>query len=328
MRMLRLALAVTPVALVAALVSAPASAQQYPTRPINMIVAFPAGGSTDIGARVVAGITEKILGQPIVVVNRGGAGGQVGWTELARAKPDGYTIGFLNLPATNTTILDPERQAIFNESSFTPIANQVLDPGVVWVAANSSFKTFKDVLDAAKAKPGTVRAATTGILSDDHLAILMVEEASPGASFRIVHLLGGAAQMKETLGGNIDVSFDNVGGIVPQVKSGLVRALAVMDTERSKFLPDVPTMKELGLPTVISSSTRGIGGPKGMDPAVVKTLQDAFAQAMKDPDHIKRLEDAGLAIKVMVGDEYAKYYAETHEKAKKYTEWAKSRPQK
>ncbi|MBN9279871.1 MAG: tripartite tricarboxylate transporter substrate binding protein, partial [Hyphomicrobium sp.] len=172
MRLLRLAMAVTAVALVATHVSVPSSAQQYPTRPINMIVSFPAGGSTDIGARVVAGLAEKILGQPIVVVNRGGAGGQVGWTELARAKPDGYTIGFLNLPATNTTILDPERQAIFNEGSFTPIANQVLDPGVIWVAANSPYKTLKDLLYAAKAKPGTIRAATTGILSDAHLAIL------------------------------------------------------------------------------------------------------------------------------------------------------------
>lgn len=319
MRLLRLAMAVTAVALVAA----PASAQEYPTRPINLIVAFPAGGSTDIGARVLAGIAEKMIGQPIVVVNRGGAGGQVGWTELARAKPDGYTIGFLNLPATNTTILDPERQAIFNEGSFTPIANQVLDPGVIWVAANSPHKTLKDLLDAAKAKPGTMRAATTGILSDDHLAILMVEEANPGVSFRIVHLLGGAPQMKETLAGNIDVSFDNVGGIVPQVKAGQVRALAVMDTERSKFLPDVPTAKELGMPNVISSSTRGIGGPKGMDPAVVKKLQDTFVKAMADPEHVKRLDAAGLAVKPMVGDEYVKYFNETHEKARKYTEWAK-----
>jgi tripartite-type tricarboxylate transporter receptor subunit TctC len=324
MRLVRLAIAATA----ALLIAAPAMAQQYPTRPINLIVGFPAGGSTDIGARVVAGIAEKSIGQPIVVVNKGGAGGQVGWTELARAKPDGYTLGFLNLPATNTTILDPERQAIFNEASFTPIINQVLDPGVVWVAASSPFKTMKDVIDAAKSKPGTVRAATTGILSDDHLAILMVEEANPGAFFRIVHLLGGAAQMKETLGGNIDVSFDNVGGIVPQVRGGQVRALAVMDTERSKFLPDVPTMKELGMPNVISSSTRGIAGPKGMDPAVVKTLQDVLSKAMADADHVKRLEDAGLAIKIMVGAEYEAYYKETHEKAKKYTEWAKTRPQK
>jgi tripartite-type tricarboxylate transporter receptor subunit TctC len=187
---------------------------------------------------------------------------------------------------------------------------------------------MKDVIDAAKTKPGTVRAATTGILSDDHLAILMVEEANPGATFRLVHLLGSAAQVKETLGGNIDVSFDNVGSIVTQVKGGKVRVLAVMDTERSKFLPDVPTMKELGMPNVISSSTRGIAGPKGMDPAVVKKLQDVLSKAMTDPDHIKRLGDAGLAIKTMVGADYDKYYKETHEKAKKYTAWAKSRPQK
>jgi tripartite-type tricarboxylate transporter receptor subunit TctC len=302
-------------------------AQQYPTRPINLIVGFPAGGSTDIGARVVAGVAEKMIGQPIVVVNKGGAGGQVGWTELARAKPDGYTIGFLNLPATNTTILDPERQAIFNEGSFTPIINQVLDPGVVWVAANSPFKTLKDVLDAAKSKPGTVRAATTGILSDDHLAILMVEEANPGVNFRLVHLLGGAEQMKETLGGNIDVSFDNVGSIVKQVKGGQVRALAVMDTERSKFLPDVPTTVELGYKTVVSNSTRGIAGPAGIPAPVVAKLADILEKAMADPDHIKKMDAAGLALKVMTGDEYKKYYADTHERAKQLMEWAKSRPQ-
>lgn len=324
MRLLKLAIAM----MAATALAAPAGAQEFPTRPINVTVAFPAGGSTDIGARVLAGIAEKIIGQPMVIVNKGGAGGQVGWTEMARAKPDGYNIGFLNLPATNTTILDTERQAIFNEGSFTPIINQVLDPGVIWVAASSPYKTLKDVIDAGKAKPGTIRAATTGILSDDHLAILMVEEANPGLHFRIVHLLGSAAQVKETLGGNIDVSFDNVGSITNQVKSGQVRALAVMDAERSKFLPDVPTTKELGMPNVISSSTRGIAGPKGMDPAVVKKLQDVFSKAAADPEHVKRLEDAGLAIKVMIGAEYEKYYAETHERAKKYTEWAKTRQQK
>jgi tripartite-type tricarboxylate transporter receptor subunit TctC len=134
--------------------------------------------------------------------------------------------------------------------------------------------------------------------------------------------------MKETLGGNVDVSFDNVGSIVKQVKAGQVRALAVMDSERSKFLPDVPTTKELGYPTVISNSTRGIAGPKGMDPKVVAKLQDVLAKAMADPEHVKKLEEVGLAIKVMVGAEYQKYYDEMHERAAKYTEWAKKRPQK
>jgi tripartite-type tricarboxylate transporter receptor subunit TctC len=327
MNMLRLIITTIAVSMMVALAGS-AGAQDYPTRPIQLMVAFPPGGSTDIGARVVAAIAEKTLGQPITVVNKGGAGGQVGWTDMVRQKPDGYYIGFINLPATNTVILDPERKAIFTEKDFTPIINQVLDPGVIWVRADSPYKTMQDLVDAAKKAPSTLRAATTGILSDDHLAILMTEEAAPGAIFRIVHLDGGATQFKEIMAGNVDAAFDNVGSIVPRVKSGEVRALAVMDEARSKFLPDVPTTKEAGYPTVLSNSTRGIAGPKDMPAAIVGKLRDVLQKAMADPDHIKKLEDQGLAIKVMVGDEYAKYFAETHAKAKKYTEWAKNRPQK
>jgi tripartite-type tricarboxylate transporter receptor subunit TctC len=314
-------------AIVLAAVTGAARAQQdFPNKPIQLMVAFPAGGSTDIAARIVASIAEKALGQPIVVVNRGGAGGQIGWTELVRQRPDGYYIGFINLPATNTVILDPERRAIFTEKDFTPIINQVLDPGVIWVRADSPYKTVQDLIDAAKKSPGTIRAATTGILSDDHLAILMTEEAAPGAKFRLVHLEGGAAQLKEVMAGNIDVAFDNVGTIAKRVQSGEVRGLAVMDDVRSKFLPDVPTMKELGFPTVISSSTRGVAGPKGMPAPLVAKLRDVLKKAMEDPEHVKKLEEQGIAIKIMVGDEYEKYFADTHAQAKKYTEWAKSRP--
>lgn len=316
-----------PVALVAilALLVTATVAQDYPTRPVQLMVAYPAGGSTDVGARIVAAIAEKELGQPIVVVNKGGAGGQVGWTEMARQKPDGYYIGFINLPATNTVILDPERKAIFGIDAFVPIINQVLDPGVIWVKADSPYKTLKDVIEAAKKSPGKISAATTGILSDDHLAILMVEEAA-GVQLRIVHFEGGAPQMTAILGGHVEVAFDNVGSIVKRVKSGELRALAVMDTARSKFLPDVPTTVDLGYPTVISSSTRGIAGPKGIPEPVVRKLQAVFKKAMEHPDHVKKMEEAGLGIKVMIGDEYAKYYKDLHAKATKYTEWARSRP--
>ncbi len=311
--------------LLAAVTGAASAQQDFPNKPIQLMVAFPAGGSTDIAARIVASIAEKAIGQPIVIVNRGGAGGQIGWTEMVRQRPDGYYIGFINLPATNTVILDPERKAIFTEKDFTPIINQVLDPGVIWVKADAPYKTVQDLLDAAKKSPGALRAATTGILSDDHLAILMTEEAAPGVKFRLVHLDGGAQQFKEIMAGNIDVAFDNVGSIVKRVQSGEVRALAVMDDVRSKFLPNVPTMKELGFPTVISSSTRGIAGPKGMPAPLVAKLRDVLKKAMEDPDHVKKLEDQGLAIKIMIGDEYEKYFADTHATAKKYTEWAKSR---
>ena len=311
-----------------ALLSSVASAQEYPRRQIELMVAYPAGGSTDIGARVVAAIAEKLLGQPMVVVNRGGAGGQVGWTELARRKPDGYYIGFINLPATNTVILDPERKAIFDADAFVPIINQVLDPGVIWVRADSPYKSLKDLVEAARKSPNTIRAADTGVLSDDHLAILMQEEAAPGAIFRIVHLAGGAAQLQEIMAGNVDVAFDNVGSIVPRVRSGEIRALAVMDTQRSKFLPDVATTGELGYPTVVSRSARGIAGPKGMPAPIVRKLAEVLKKAMEDPAHVSRMESAGLALKIMTGAEYERYYKDAHENAKKYVEWARNRPRK
>src|SRR5918996_5572431 len=125
-------------------------AQAFPTKPVQLMVAYPPGGSTDIGARIVAAIAEKDFGQSIVVLNKGGAGGQVGWTEMVRQRPDGYYIGYINLPATNTVILDPDRKAIFSEKDFTPIINQVLDPGVIWVRADSPYKTVHDLIAAAK----------------------------------------------------------------------------------------------------------------------------------------------------------------------------------
>src|ERR671919_2927414 len=145
---------------VLALASGALFAQAYPTKPVQLMVAYPAGGSTDIAARIVASIAEKDLGQSIVVVNKGGAGGQVGWTEMSRAKPDGYYIGFINLPALNTVILDPDRKAVFKADAFVPVINQVLDPGIIWVKGDSPYKTLKDLIDAVRKNPHKVSAAT------------------------------------------------------------------------------------------------------------------------------------------------------------------------
>ena len=299
-----------------------AMAQDYPRRPIQMIVAFPAGGGTDVGARVLAAIAEKAMGQAILVVNKTGAGGQVGWTEASRARPDGYTLAFINLPGMNTIILDPERKALFNLDSFIPVINQVIDSGIVWVKADSPYKTLADLIEAARKAPGKISVCTTGILSDDHLAILMLQDAAK-VEFRIVHFDGGAQQLTALLGGHVEVAFDNVGGgALKRMQAGDVRTLAVMDTVRSKFMPDVPTTVELGYPSVISSSSRGVAVPKGTPPAVIKVIETAFAKAMSDPEHVKKLEDVGLAIRVMVGEEYAKYYRDLHATAAKYMEWA------
>lgn len=314
------------VALLLLLFAGSASAEEFPSRPITLIVPVAAGGPTDVAARILGSIAEKELGQPIVVVNRGGAGSQVGTTEFARAKPDGYTLGFLLPPTTNALILNPARQAIFDEKSFVPIINHVIDAGVIWVRADSPLKSFADLIDSAKKAPGTIRASTTGILSDDHLYILMTEEAT-SAKFRIVHLEGAAAQYKETLGGNVDVSFDNVGNVTKPLKAGLLRVLAVADPERSPFLPDVPTMKELGYPSVISASTRGLGAPKGTPKPIVDKLAQVFKRAMDDPDHAKRMEEQGLAVRPMMSDEFTAYWLNAHEKTKKLVEWANARPQ-
>lgn len=299
-----------------------AQAADYPTRPVTLMVPWPAGGATDVGARILASIAEKNMGQPIVVVNRPGAGSQVGLTELSRQKPDGYYLGLVSFPALNTIILDPERKALFGVDSFVAVINQVLDPGLIWVKADSPYKTLKDLLDDAKRRPGVVRASTTGILGDDHLAILMMEEAAR-VQFRVVHFEGGAQQLTATLGGQVEVSFDNVGSVMTRIRGGELRGLAVMDKERSKFLPDVPTTVELGYPSVISSSTRGMLGPKGIPAPILKKIQEVFADAMKNPEHVEKMEKAGLAIKTMAGDEFGKYIHDLHERCKPLVEAAR-----
>jgi len=296
--------------------------QAYPTKPVMLLVAYPAGGATDIGARILASIAEKELGQSIVVLNKAGAGGQVGFMELSRQKPDGYYIGFINLPSLNTMVLDPEFKATFTMDSFTPIINQVLDPGIVYVRGDSPYKEFKDLIADARKRPGELKVGVTGILGDDHLALLMMQKAA-GVKFRMVVFEGDAPHITAILGAQIDCGFLNVAGQVPKVKGGQLRPLAAMDKERVKFFPDVPTMVELGYPTIISSSTRGIAGPKGMPESVVRKLQEVFKKAIEDPQHREKMDQTGLTIKVMVGDEYRKYIMDFHEKLKPLVEQAR-----
>ena len=279
------------------------------------MIPWPAGGTTDIGGRIIAAAAEKVLGQPIAVLNKPGASGQVGWTELAMQKPDGYYIGMINLPLLNTAILDPERKATFNIDSFIPIMNQVVDPGVLFVKPDSPYKSLKDIVEDAKKNPDKIKCGTSGFLSDDHLAILMLEKAA-GIKLAPVHFDGDPPKLTALLGGHIDVAWLNVGGFVPNVKSGEVRAIAVLDKERSKFLPDVPTSVEQGYPTVINVVTRGIAVPKGVPQPIVKVLEDALVKAAKSPEHVEKMEAGGYVVKIMVGDEYLKHYNEVHEQTK------------
>ena len=179
------------------------------------------------------------------------------------------------------------------------------------VKADSPYKTLKDAIDDAKKRPGVVRASTTAILGDDHLAILMLEKAA-GIKFRIVHFNSSPEQITATLGGNVDVSFDNVGADNALEKAGKIRGLAVMDPNRSSFMPHIPTTVELGYPSVISNSSRGIMGPKGMPESIVKKLQEVFLETMKDPEYIDKMNKASLIMMPIVGEEYAKFVRDTH----------------
>lgn len=306
----------------AATIGAPAIAQDYPRRSIQMIVSAGAGGPTDVGARILASILEKDIGQSVVIVNKPGAGAQLGLTEFARSRPDGYTLGFVHLPGTNTIILDPERKAIFNKDSFILLVNQVFDSGAIWVKPDSPFKSLGDLVAAAKKEPNKISACTTGILSDDHLAIMMLEEAA-NIKFRIVHFDSAAQQFTAVLGGHVDVAFDNVGSVRKRSIAGEVRVLAVTDAQRSKLLPDAPSTAELGYPTVISSSTRGVAVPKGTPKPIQDYLVAALKKAMENPEHLRKMADVGLEVRIMTGDEYQKYFNDVHAKAIKYTEWAK-----
>jgi len=310
--------------LAATVFAADAHAQDYPRRSISLIVPTPPGGPTDVGARIVASIVEKDIGQSVVVVNKPGAGSQLGLTELTRARPDGYTIGFVTMPGISTISLDPERKASFTIDSFTLITNQVFDVGAIWVKADSPFRTLADLVQAARKEPNKLTACTTGPLSDDHLAVMMLEEAE-NIRFRIVHFDGAAQQFTAILGGHVDVAFDNVGSVRKRAMSGEVRVLAVTDKQRSKLMPDVPSTTELGYPTIISSSTRGIAGPKGLPPAIQSYLAAAFRKAMEHPDHMKKMEDVGLEVRVMTDTAYTDYLKDQHAMAIKYIEWAKGR---
>ena len=296
-----------------------AFAQNYPTKPITLQVPYPAGGSSDVGARIVAAIAEKQIGQPMVVVNKAGAGGQVGWTELARQKPDGYYLGGINLPHLLTAILDPERKATFKAEDIVPIISQALDPTTISVRPDSPWKTLKDLIEEAKKRPGQIAAGIVGYLQDDELGYLQFAEAA-GVKLRLVYFDGAAPAITALLGKHVDVLFCTVADNYSQWKSGRIRMLTIMDKERTKFYPDLPTTAELGFPTVLSASTRGIAGPKGIPEPIQKKLQEVFKEAMMTKEHMDKLEGAGMPVKIMVGKEFVDYYWESFKVAKKWVE--------
>jgi tripartite-type tricarboxylate transporter receptor subunit TctC len=256
-----------------------AHAQWQPDRAITMIVAFAAGGGTDAAARLIARFMERDLGQSVVVLNRPGAGGEIGFSELARARPDGLTIGFINTPHILT--LPMERQARFRLEDFSLIGNIVDDPGGLWVRADSDIHSFADLIAAARARPETISYGTTGVGSDDHLAVLALERAT-GTKFLYVPFAGSAQVKQNLISRALQLGSMNMSEALNDMRHGVLRPLAQMAATRWEMTPQVPTLRELGH-DVIEGSMRGMAAPAGLPAEVLARLALSVRRTVDDP---------------------------------------------
>ena len=256
---------------------------QYPDKVINVIVAYPPGGGTDLVARAIAPYIEKNLGggARLAVVNRAGAGGEIGFAALANSPADGYTIGFVNTPPLLTIPI--ERPAQFSWQRFEYLGNIIDDPCNFSVHADTDIKDLKQLAAYARANPGAVTVGTTGIGSDDHLAMLMFERAA-GVKMRHIPFKGSADVRAAIAGKQIMIAAINIGEALGYQKGGTpLRNLVQMSPARTNLAPELATAREQGYDIELSS-LRGMVGPKGMPPEIRERLARAIERAAADPE--------------------------------------------
>ena len=297
-------------------ITMPAMAQSnFPSRPIKLICPWPAGGSTDAVMRAIAESASRILNNPVITENKGGAGGILGANELVNAKPDGYTLsqlpmGIFRIPHIQKTLFDPL-------VDFTYVACLTGYTFGIVVRSDSPIKSIKDLVDYAKANPGKFTYGSTGNGTTPHLA---VEEFAMKAGIKLQHVpfKGNAEGMQAILGGHI-MSHSDATGWGPHVEAGTCRLLATYGSKRTKRWPNTPTLNELGYDTV-SDSPFGVGAPKGMDPAITRKLHDTFKATLEDPKVLASFEKYDQSVMYMNTEDYTKYARETFPKEKKLIE--------
>lgn len=288
-----------------------ATADHYPEHPISVIISYGAGGNTDVGARILFPKVEESLGASLNILNRPGGGGWVGWTKMLNSDSDGYTLGYLNTPNLTTGYLDPHYKRDVTLDDFDLIANHVTDYGVISIKKDETrYTNIQELVDYAKEH--VLTAATTGANGDDHIAMLKMNNKF-GTQFVPVHTTGTAEQRAAIQGGHVDVNFSNVGDTNIAHKNGDLKIVAVMSPERSKFIPDVPTLAETGFSGVVSWSARGIAAPKGLSEEQLETLKKAFISGLKNPEHLAKMEEMGLQVDIKTGEEYRKMLLEEEE---------------
>jgi tripartite-type tricarboxylate transporter receptor subunit TctC len=290
-------------------------AQAFPAKPIKLICPWPAGGSSDIVMRALAESAGKALGGQVIIENKPGASGMLGPNELVKAAPDGYTlsqvtIGVARLPHMQKMQFDPLRD-------FTYIACLTGYTFGIVVKADSPFKTIQDLVNYAKANPGKFNYGSTGNGTTPHLAI---EEFASKAGIQLTHVpfKGSSDGLQALLGGHIDAHSDATGW-GPHVEAGTMRLLATYGSKRTKRWPQVPTLNELGYDTV-SDSPFGIAGPRGMDPKLVRKLQDAFKKTLNDPAVLAAFEKYDQPVIYMDSEEYTKFILASYVKEKRLIE--------
>jgi tripartite-type tricarboxylate transporter receptor subunit TctC len=281
---------------------------QFPAKgkSIELIVPYAAGGSSDAGARMLAAGMEKVLGVPVLIVNKPGANGQLGWTLLSQSKPDGYTIGATNFPGVITSYLDKDRKAVYNRNSFQPLALHVFDPSLFAVAASSPYKTLKDLVAAAKERPGKI-TIVSGILNDAQFGIMQFEKMAGIKLAQVTFDQGTAPAVSALLGGKIEVFCGNAGDVLAQFKSGDVRILGIMDQKPSPFYPGVKTFEQQGY-KLYNGSARGFSAPAGVPKEVIKVLNNAMKEAVATDDHQQKMEGMALSIQYKGSSDYTKFW--------------------
>jgi len=275
-------------------------------KPVEVIIGFAPGGATDVMARKLLPFVEKRLDgkAKFVVLNRPGAGGEIAFASIARAAPDGYMMGVVNVPGYN--LLPMIRKTQYGMDEIRLVARVVDDPGVMVVRTESKFATLGDVLTELRSKPGSVTFGHNGSGTNGHLAIRMLAAAGKVTPNEISYR-GTAAQRTDLLGGHLEVGMVSLSEL-PELhgtNKGALRAIAMMSTTRSPSLPDVPTAEEAGA-AVVSTAERGFAVPKGVPDDIVKKLEAAIADSLRDPDYIKSSPGDAPVLAFMAGAEWQK----------------------
>ncbi|MEY2617375.1 MAG: putative extracytoplasmic binding receptor [Pseudomonadota bacterium] len=287
-------------------VHALAQSGPFPNRPIRLVIAFPAAGPTDITMRQLAENAGKILGQPVVVENKPGAGGALPAIQLQSSAADGYTLaqiplGVFRLPYTTKINWDPVKDIsyILNVTGYAF--------GIV-VPADGPIKTWADFVAYARANPGKLTYGSTGTLTSPHLTTELIAQQL-GIQLNHIPYKGSADLMASILGGNIMAAADST-GFAPQVAAGKLRVLNTWGDKRLEKFPDAPTLRELGIP-LVQNSPFGIGAPRGTPPEVVQRLHDAFKRAMEEPSYVQALARYDMVPIYMGPASYTKFAQDT-----------------